>query len=152
MQCRQTVQYTAVECSTSQYTILVWHVSHIGDRLFAWLEALTITGIKKWKWEVRIWSLELYILMHLFKCKKIFSLCLFFTDGSFYLRRENAREKTIPVIKPLFFIVEWKLKSPCIGKGVKKLGKLFDSTYPIRKLPLQNEMWFSQYFIENLCV
>ena len=50
-------------------------------------------------------------------------------------------------IKPVFSIVEWKLKSPCIGLVVEKLGKLLDSTYPMGKLPLRKKIWFSQYFV-----
>ena len=77
----------------------------------------------------------------------------FFAEGFDQLKRvfqfkkgKCKREKMFPAIKP-FFIVEWKLKSPCIGLGVEKLGKMLDITYPIRKLPLQKEMWFLQYFV-----
>ena len=33
------------------------------------------------------------------------------------------------------------------GQGVEKLGKMLNSTYPIRKLSLQKEMRFSHYFV-----
>ena len=62
-----------------------------------------------------------------------------FTEGSFYLRRENVKKNVSCEKNHYLFIVEWKLKSPYIGQDGKKLGKLLDSTYPIRKLPLQKE-------------
>ena len=47
-----------------------------------------------------------------------------------------------PVIKHLFWILEWKLKSIYKGPGFEKLAKMPDGTYAIRKPLLGKEMWF----------